>query len=56
MATTTRNLARPATERFALAWLWARSQQTLPIPGFKTIAQVEENCVALQHPLLKADA
>jgi aryl-alcohol dehydrogenase-like predicted oxidoreductase len=33
----------------ALAWLWAKSQQTLPIPGFKTIAQVEENCAALRH-------
>ena len=27
----------------ALGWLWARSQKTIPIPGFKTIAQVEEN-------------
>jgi aryl-alcohol dehydrogenase-like predicted oxidoreductase len=31
----------------ALAWLWARSKQTIPIPGFKTVAQVEENCAAL---------
>jgi aryl-alcohol dehydrogenase-like predicted oxidoreductase len=31
----------------ALAWLWARSKQTLPIPGFKTVAQVEENCGAM---------
>ena len=30
----------------ALAWLWARSPQTLPIPGFRTVAQVEENCAA----------
>lgn len=27
----------------ALAWLWARSEKTLPIPGFKTVRQVEEN-------------
>lgn len=27
----------------ALGWLWARSTQTIPIPGFKTISQVEEN-------------
>jgi aryl-alcohol dehydrogenase-like predicted oxidoreductase len=27
----------------ALGWLWARSPQTIPIPGFKTVAQVEEN-------------
>jgi aryl-alcohol dehydrogenase-like predicted oxidoreductase len=38
----------------ALAWLWARSEQTLPIPGFRTVEQVEENCKALQiGPLTK---
>ncbi|HXF63838.1 MAG TPA: aldo/keto reductase, partial [Caldilineaceae bacterium] len=31
----------------ALAWIWARSDKTIPIPGFKTVAQVEENCAAL---------
>jgi aryl-alcohol dehydrogenase-like predicted oxidoreductase len=31
----------------ALAWLWARSEQTIPIPGFRTVEQVEENCGAL---------
>jgi aryl-alcohol dehydrogenase-like predicted oxidoreductase len=31
----------------ALAWLWGRSPKTLPIPGFRTVAQVEENCRAL---------
>ncbi|QFY59584.1 aldo/keto reductase [Rhizobium grahamii] len=31
----------------ALAWLWARSSRTLPIPGFRTVAQVEENVGAL---------
>lgn len=31
----------------ALAWLWARSERTLPIPGFRNTAQVEENCGAL---------
>ena len=31
----------------ALAWIWARSPKTIPIPGFKTVAQVEENCGAL---------
>lgn len=39
----------------ALAWLWARSPQTLPIPGFKTIAQVEDNCGALPLGPLSAD-
>ncbi|CAG0946174.1 partial Aldo-keto reductase IolS, partial [Anaerolineae bacterium] len=31
----------------ALGWLWARSPMTIPIPGFKTIAQVEENSRAM---------
>ena len=30
----------------ALGWLWARSENTLPIPGFKTIKQIEENVAA----------
>jgi aryl-alcohol dehydrogenase-like predicted oxidoreductase len=32
----------------ALAWNWARSEKTLPIPGFRTVAQVQENAGALQ--------
>lgn len=32
----------------ALAWLWARSPQTIPIPGFRTVKQVEENAGAVQ--------
>lgn len=32
----------------ALAWLWGRSECTIPIPGFKTVAQIEENCAAMQ--------
>jgi aryl-alcohol dehydrogenase-like predicted oxidoreductase len=31
----------------ALAWIWARSAKTIPIPGFKTARQVEENCGAM---------
>ncbi len=31
----------------ALGWLWARSEKTIPIPGFKTVKQVEENAGAL---------
>ena len=39
----------------ALAWLWARSPRTLPIPGFRTVAQVEENVGALDKgPLPRA--
>ena len=32
----------------ALAWLWARSPKTLPIPGFRTVAQVKENAAAME--------
>lgn len=32
----------------ALAWIWARSEKTVPIPGFKTVAQVEENTKAME--------
>jgi aryl-alcohol dehydrogenase-like predicted oxidoreductase len=39
----------------ALAWLWARSEQTVPIPGFRTVAQVEDNCAALQRGPLSPD-
>jgi aryl-alcohol dehydrogenase-like predicted oxidoreductase len=38
----------------ALAWLWGRSHCTIPIPGFKSVAQVEENAGALRFgPLTK---
>ena len=33
----------------SLAWLWARSEQAIPIPGFRTVQQVEENCSTLEH-------
>lgn len=32
----------------ALAWIWGRSEITIPIPGFKTVAQVTENCKAME--------
>lgn len=31
----------------ALAWLWAKSGVNIPIPGFKTLAQAEENAKAI---------
>lgn len=31
----------------ALAWIWGRSERTIPIPGFKTVAQVQENAKAM---------
>ncbi|MER7002382.1 aldo/keto reductase [Dactylosporangium sp. NPDC000555] len=33
----------------ALAWVWAYDPRTVPIPGFRTVAQVEENVGALAH-------
>ena len=39
----------------ALAWIWARSPLTVPIPGFKTVAQVEENCGAMRFGPLAPD-
>lgn len=39
----------------ALAWLWARSEKTLPIPGFRTVEQVQENAAAMEFgPLTQA--
>lgn len=38
----------------SLAWIWARSPITVPIPGFRTVAQVEDNCGALAKGPLTA--
>jgi len=38
--------------QIALAWIWTRSERTIPIPGFKTMAQVKENIQALKFGLL----
>jgi len=43
----TRTLAQ-----IALAWIWTRSERTIPIPGFKTVAQVQENIQAMEFGLL----
>lgn len=38
----------------ALAWIWAKSDKTIPIPGFRTIKQLEENRKAMEFgPLTK---
>ncbi|MBO0868113.1 MAG: aldo/keto reductase [Micromonosporaceae bacterium] len=39
----------------ALGWLWARSRRTVPIPGIRTVAQLEENAGAIAHGPLPAD-
>ncbi|MFC2105061.1 aldo/keto reductase [Candidatus Bipolaricaulota bacterium] len=33
----------------ALAWIWARSDRTIPIPGARTEGQVRENAAALER-------
>jgi aryl-alcohol dehydrogenase-like predicted oxidoreductase len=38
----------------ALAWIWGRSAATLPLPGFRTVAQVQENVAAAAHGPLPA--
>lgn len=39
----------------SLAWIWARSEKAIPIPGCRTVAQVEENAGAMAHGPLSAD-
>lgn len=38
----------------ALAWVWGRSRRTVPIAGCRTVAQVEENAVAMARGPLDA--
>ena len=40
----------------ALAWIWARTPVAIPIPGFRTVAQVEENAGAPAAGPLEPDA
>lgn len=40
----------------ALGWLWARSASAIPIPGFRTEAQVREIAGALDHGPLPPEA
>lgn len=39
----------------ALAWLWAKSAVNIPIPGFKSLAQAEENARAMAFGPLSAE-
>ena len=39
----------------ALAWIWARSDRTIPIPGFRTLTQVEQNIQALDFGPLTSE-
>ncbi|MEW5938433.1 MAG: aldo/keto reductase [Chloroflexota bacterium] len=43
----------PRTQaQLALAWIWTRNSRTIPIPGFKSVAQVKENIAAMDFGLL----
>ncbi|NLK65707.1 MAG: aldo/keto reductase [Tissierellia bacterium] len=39
----------------ALGWIWAKSDITIPIPGFKTVKQIEENAKAMDWGPLSKD-
>lgn len=39
----------------ALAWIWARSPRTIPIPGFRTVAQAGQNAAAMSYGPLRPD-
>jgi aryl-alcohol dehydrogenase-like predicted oxidoreductase len=39
----------------AIGWLWARSQRTLPIPGFRSVEQAEDLAGALAKGALAPD-
>jgi len=32
----------------ALGWIWARSPRTVPVPGFRTVEQVDEDAEAMR--------
>ncbi|MFJ4790657.1 aldo/keto reductase [Streptomyces sp. NPDC088794] len=38
----------------ALAWIWARSPRTIPIPGFRSVEQAEQNAGAIEKGPLTA--
>lgn len=39
----------------ALAWIWARSPRTIPIPGFRSVEQAEQNAGAMEKGPLTAE-
>jgi len=43
------------TAQGALGWIWAQSGIALPIPGFRTVAQAQENAGALEFGPLDVD-
>ena len=47
--------AQGAAAQGALAWLWAKSAVNIPIAGFKSLAQAEENARAMTFGPLNAE-
>jgi aryl-alcohol dehydrogenase-like predicted oxidoreductase len=41
--------------QIALAWIWTRSDRTIPIPGFRNLSQVKENIQAMEFGLLSKE-
>jgi aryl-alcohol dehydrogenase-like predicted oxidoreductase len=41
--------------QIALAWIWTRSERTIPIPGFRNLAQVQENIQAMEPGPLSSE-
>jgi aryl-alcohol dehydrogenase-like predicted oxidoreductase len=39
----------------AIGWIWARHERTIPVVGFKTVRQVEENADALEYGPLTSE-
>ena len=39
----------------AIGWLWARSPWAIPIPGFRTVTQVEQNAAAREKGALSPE-
>ena len=39
----------------ALGWIWGHSPATLPLPGFRSVAQVQENAGAAEYGPLPAE-
>jgi aryl-alcohol dehydrogenase-like predicted oxidoreductase len=37
----------------AIAWIWSRHERSIPLPGFRNAAQVEDNAGALEHGSLE---
>ncbi len=39
----------------SIAWIWGKSSSTIPIPGFKNVAQIEQNAKAMEFGPLSSE-